>query len=58
MGSILRSVPLERIQLIIQKDAAVETFDELGKLQLLQFIDVFYFTLIILFYFIYYVIFD
>lgn len=40
MGELLRSEAVEKIQLIVQSDAAYDTIDEIGKLEAVQFVDV------------------
>ena len=45
MGELLRSKAIERIQLIVQSDAAYDIIDEIRKLEVAQFIDVLSFFL-------------
>ena len=40
MGDLWRSEPMDLVQLYIQRDAAHETFDELGEVGRIQFRDV------------------
>lgn len=40
MGDLWRSEPMELVQLFVHRDAAHETFDELGDVGLIQFHDV------------------
>lgn len=40
MGTIWRSEPMHMVQLFIQTEAAHDTVDELGKLGLIEFVDV------------------
>ncbi len=40
MGELLRSEEMQKVQLFVQIDAARDTVDELGKLGLIEFIDV------------------
>ena len=40
MGDLWRSEPMELVQLFVHRDAAHDTFDELGDAGLIQFHDV------------------
>lgn len=41
MGSLWRSEPMQMVQIFVQKEAAHDTVEELGKIGLFEFIDVY-----------------